>query len=367
MPSTAVEFEVHAPFIWAEIEPTGDFHGCAMRRAGTLTPYLAETILEDALRFRHRGRITVAVADDAPDHTLAAVRAALGRARRVGAALVVGRRRQLASAALERISTVPLVLDFASRVGALLGAIEEERGVGELFVASRGTKMRDELPVLAAATDVAIAGLSEVVTGDGEGLPPGALAPARDALERLADRAAMRERITTLAIETDGAFDYYSTAARALLDAAAAVADATPDSESNRLTKAFVALLRVRESVAVERGQLALALEETLPWQSARITLHSLLDAQAAGLDAFATCAAPEAVAALRHRRAEGAFAEVARLEQRILEGAPAEVDAHGWFRAATAKLEKLREVEAVQLAAIDPMRRRAIGAGAPA
>jgi len=345
------------PYTWIDVEPLGEqVTSHVLRRAGAFTPYLAEIVIEDAVRCGRQSRISVVVAEEASDEMMRYVRDALARAVLRGAVVVVSRGRAVFASAVRPPAeplAVAVVLELAARIGASLRAIEEERGVAELFVASRGGKMRGELPQAETATDVAIDGLARLVREHVDDLPVATERATQSALAHLVGRDAVRTSIAECGLEPQAVVEYYSAAVRSLLDAAAGIADATPDTEASRLTKAFLALLRVRESVAVERGQLALALEASLPWQAARAALHSLMDAQTLLLDAFAQSASPEAIQALRRRSTEPAFAEVARLEQRVLEGDQRGLDAHTWFRAATAKLERLREVEAVQLAAL--------------
>jgi hypothetical protein len=213
--------------------------------------------------------------------------------------------------------------------------------------------MRGELKTRQPVTDVALDGLAELLRNHANDLPETATIQARATLERLANRDRTRRAVERLAIPPEAAFDYYSAAARPLLDVTGAIAEAAPQVLQTRFAKALQVLLRVRESVAVEREQLALALEASLPLAMVRAALHVLLDAQALLLDAFAAYAAPAALQALDRRSEEPAFVEVARVERCVLDGDPPELDAQAWFRAASAKLDHLREVEAVQLAAL--------------
>jgi hypothetical protein len=356
---SSIRTKMHAlvdpwPFAWVEIRcsATG---AAVLRRAGALTPYFAQTIVEDVIRCGQHGQLDVGLPDDVSTETVGRVRAAFAAVAALGATVVVARcgeqaRRRPADAAR---SPESIVLELAARTGGVLGAIEEERGVAELFVASRGTKMRGELESRQPVTDVALDGLAELLRKHADDLPEVATVPARAALDRLANRDRTRRAVERLSIKPEAAFDYYSAAARPLLDVTGAIAEAAPHVQQTQCAKAFHVLLRIRESVAVEREQLALALETSVPLTMVRAALHVLLDAQALLFDAFATYAAPAALEALDRRSDDPVFAEVARVERRVLDGDPAELDAQAWFRAASAKLDQLREVEAMQLAAL--------------
>lgn len=355
---SSIRTKMHAldpwPFAWVEIRcsATG---APVLRRAGVLTPYFAQTIVEDTIRCGKHGQLDVALPEDVSNETLGRVRATFAALSALGATVVVARCGEQIAGRRADPARPPesIVLELAARTGGVLGAIEEERGVAELFVASRGTKMRGELESRQPVTDVAIDGLAELLRKHADDLPEMATVPARAALERLANRHRTRRAVERLAIKPEAAFEYYSAAARPLLDVSGAIAEATPHLQQTRFAKAFQLLLRIRESVAVEREQVALALEASFPLTMVRAALHVLLDAQALLLDAFAAYAAPAALQALDRRSDDPAFAEVARVERRVLEGDPAELDAQSWFRAASAKLDHLREVEAVQLAAL--------------
>jgi len=59
--------------MWARVVPPGGESGGSLERAGWLTPYAAETIVEDALRAGHGAQLEVTVAASADDVELARV------------------------------------------------------------------------------------------------------------------------------------------------------------------------------------------------------------------------------------------------------------------------------------------------------
>ena len=351
---SSIRTKMHAlvdpwPLAWVEIRcsATG---AAVLRRAGVLTPYFAQTIVEDVIRCGRHGQLDVGLPDDVSTETVGRVRAAFAAVAALGATVVVARcgeqaRRRPADASR---SPESIVLELAARTGGVLGAIEEERGVAELFVASRGTKMRGELESRQPVTDVALDGLAELLRKHADDLPEVATVPARAALDRLANRDRTRRAVERLSIKPEATFDYYSAGF------APRRAGAIAESGARKQT-------RWRESVRYcsdprKRGDGRSSLRwhpDIVPLTMVRAALHVLLDAQALLFDAFATYAAPAALEALDRRSDDPVFAEVARVERRVLDGDPAELDAQAWFRAASAKLDQLREVEAVQLAAL--------------
>jgi hypothetical protein len=346
--------------------------GAAMVRSGEITGYFAETILEDAVHAGRGARVRVLLPASAAPEDLVDADRALAKARRRGAIVEVSRHdglplvpdsRAEPTAAARGAQTA---LDLAAPLGEALHALEQERGAAALYLASGRRKLGDELGRRRRATQPAIDAFRTFLREHEDSLPTSAREHGQEAL-RLADRLdEVRRGAESLATDLGTMLRPYTQANRELLDAATAIPAATPDAASGRMAKGFLALLRARETAALEHAHLAYALESRAFDPELPGLLESLIAAQESLLDVFTATAPPEAIVAYRQRRSDPAFDRVARLERAALRAdrdAGAGVEADEWYQAMNAKLARIREVEDVHLVALS--RRLARGAAA--
>jgi nitrate/nitrite sensing protein len=346
------------------IEPPASRRGSAMVRSGHLTGYFVETIVEDAIYAGRGTQVRVLLPASASPEDLVHADRALARARRRGAIVEVSRHDGLPlvpdayaePAALEATRGVRTAIDLAAPLGEVLHALEQERGAAALYLASGGRKLGDELGRRRRATQPAIEAFRTFIREHEDTLPTSAREHGQEAL-RLLDRLDdVRHDAESLATDLGTMLRTYTQANRELLDAATAIPAATPDAASGRMAKGFLALLRARETAALEHAHLAYALESRSFEPELPMLLASLIAAQESLLDVFTATAPPEAIVAYRQRRSDPAFDRVARLERAALRadrGAGPAVGADEWYQAMSAKLARIREVEDVHLVAL--------------
>lgn len=245
------------------------------------------------------------------------------------------------------VPALAIVAELATRIGTLLHELQQERGLTCLQLAAPAPALRRELALQREATGSAVEALGAFFAQVEPRLPDPVREPAARALGALAQLDGMRR----LADE-DGSLGRLIHAStwldEQLVAVAASLASVTPDAEWGRIAKGYFALLRARESTALERAELAgaAATGRLAPGQDA--VLAALLAAQRAFLALFAEAAAADD-AALVLREAE-------RVESLVLEQpAPRSfpVDRDTWNRAMAGKLACLRALEDVQLAAL--------------
>ncbi|MCW5893297.1 MAG: nitrate- and nitrite sensing domain-containing protein [bacterium] len=312
-----------------------------------LTPYA----LEDLAQAAHAAHVEIWVAPEDRD-TIASLLA------RLHAPIVLRidtRPPPLAEADDAEAPALAVVAELATRIGTLLHELQQERGLTCLELAAPAPALHRELTVQREATANAVDALGDFFARTETQLPDAVRAPAAralgalaqlDVVRRLADAGAPLGRVIHAATWLD----------EQLVAVAASLASVTPDAEWGRIAKGYLALLRARESTALERAELAgAAATGTLaPGQDA--VLAALLAAQRAFLTLFAESAAASVDLPLD---------EAERVESLVLEHpAPRTfpVDRDTWNRAMAGKLACLRALEDVQLAAL--RQRAALTAG---
>lgn len=243
--------------------------------------------------------------------------------------------------------SLAMVAELATRIGTLLHELQQERGLTCLQLAAPAPALRRELLVQREVTANAVEALGSFFAEAEARLPEPVRVPAAralgalsrlDVVRRLADEGASLGQVIHASTRLDDP----------LVDVAASLASVTPDAEWGRIAKGYLALLRARESTALERAELAGAAATGTLAPGQDTVLAALLAAQRAFLALFAEGAASAA--------ADIALGEAERVETLVLErSGPGTfpVDRDTWNRAIAGKLARLRALEDVQLAAL--------------
>ncbi len=319
--------------------------GAVLERAVELSPYMVQTIADDIEGAGAHAYVEVVIPPGASEEMLALIEHAFARVRRRGATVELSRGVGLAPPAL-RLRTL---VEFATRIGTLLHEIQLERGLTCLHLSVRHRNVVVALDSKYRATDAALAAYAEHFLSHQTLLPDPVCEQAARALGALGQLDDIR-RLVREPVEERGAIIHgYALLDADLMAVAAGIASVTPDAEYGRMAESYLALLNARESSAlgsaVGSGGMA-------PGQD--VALASLVSAQRAFMALFTATAGPEVVSAYRRKAADPSFRECERLEHQMLESlGTVEIDADAWFRATATKLDRLREVEQVQLAAL--------------
>jgi acyl carrier protein len=283
--------------VWVRVIPA-DPGRPLLERLVELSPYMVETIVEDARVPGRYRRLEVILGPGQSERVAAQVEAVFAPARAAGLVVEIHREgkpraaRQEPAAGVE--SVLQLLADLALRVGRLLYELQQERGLACVRVASERRPLGAELAAQQITTDRALADLAGFVTSGRSRIPEPVHATIVTSLATLAQLPDIRRAASTL----EAAMQGYGRIDRQLVAVGAAIAATMPDAEYGRMAKSYLALLEARESAALE---------------------------------------------GLRRRE-------------------PAAADPVGWLRTMSGKLERLREVEESQLAALS--RRAAARAG---
>jgi len=238
------------------------------------------------------------------------------------------------------------------RIGDLLHATQREGGRTSQFMIAAGTKFRPELRDQRAATDRQVAALVEFLARDGRQLSGEVRSFGADAVSSLSSLQDVRARADALGGDTRVAVigDYTAVNAR-LLAAVAGVARRSRDADTARRLSAYVAFLRAKEEMGLERAQLANAFAANMYDEGQFVTVASLI-ARRDGFLATFESAAPHGIAlAWQAARSRPAFTRVTEMERIALTNLAGGfgVDSAQWFTVATEAIDLMKDVENAQ------------------
>ncbi|NYZ14102.1 HAMP domain-containing protein [Azospirillum sp. RWY-5-1] len=252
---------------------------------------------------------------------------------------------------LADLGRVETLTEAAVAIGSLAHELQKERGASALFLASGGTQFRSELTEQRRLTSQAAAALTH------------ALAPLRDQpayaafLTRLAEaegllagQDARRAGIDRLTVKGPDSFAQYTRLISGLLDATGELARASTDAEVRQLVHAYAALLQGKERAGQERAT------GSAGFAAGRFdgTLYARLIGLIAAQDAYFgvhRASAPAELGAALTRELEGADSQGVEGLRRLAIDAGIGGDLKGtpaphWFKATTARIDRLKAVE---------------------
>jgi methyl-accepting chemotaxis protein len=245
-------------------------------------------------------------------------------------------------------------LDELAGVSVLLGEVahelQKERGMSAGFLGAEGRRFAGELPGQRRQADGRLAALREALAGfERSGHDAGLGKALEEIARRLEALPARREAVDALRIEAGEAIEYYTGAIDALLAIPRQASLLGDDSGVARRATAYASLLSAKEHAGIERATLtnAFAAGRFTPESFARYLAQ--LSAQDLYLRQFLNSAAPAQRALFESRHAGAAVEEVARFRGQALargDGRRSEADPQQWFRAATSRIDILKEVE---------------------
>jgi acyl carrier protein len=237
--------------VWVRVIPA-DARQPLLERLVELSPYMVQTIIEDARVPGRYRRLEVILGPAQSERVAAQVEAAFAPARAAGVAVEVHREGRPRPArpepAPEVESVLQLLADLALRVGRLLYELQHERGLACVRIASERKPFAAELAAQQITTDRALADLASFVTTGRSRIPEPVHATIVTTLAGLAGLPAIRRAGGTL----EAAMQGYERIDRQLVAVAAAIAATMPDAEYGRMAKSYLALLEARESTALE-------------------------------------------------------------------------------------------------------------------
>src|SRR6185295_4354810 len=169
-----------------------------------------------------------------------------------------------------------------------------------------------------------------------------------DATALATELAAERRAVSALATKPREAMAYYTALNERLFFLIGSIDSKTSNAELCRLSTAYLALLRAKEKMGLERAQLSnvFGVGGFAPDQF--LLVASLKAEQDSYLQVFSSMVDPRTLALYRERMTEPVVAEVARMESMARSAATGNpsIEPTQWFAAMTGKIELLKSVE---------------------
>jgi acyl carrier protein len=352
--------EPSAPAVEAKLRLAERRRGDSRRleRVLELTPYDCETLADDIASSSGYERRELIVSRSASPEALALVDRALLSSRLAGYRTVVRRSRSRdtsreAATADRTPATNAAALRIARHAVDMLDCLSNERGMTLLHLASNGTLFEADLQAARSRTNRRVAALRTVVRTYARVLAHPLRTRLDAALERLGDLGAIRAVGDEFAVDDGDVLDAYHDISRSLTRYVWTLELGLPDPSLVPQQMCLSALVAATEAGGVERAMIGSALARDVLTPADRADVAALIAQQHAQLD-LARRNAPEDIATLLGRCAgDPLFASVADYESRVLDGRPETspgIDPTAWFRAMTAKLDRLHDVEVQQL-----------------
>ncbi|NHZ45749.1 methyl-accepting chemotaxis protein [Desulfovibrio sp. XJ01] len=235
-------------------------------------------------------------------------------------------------------------------VGDVAHELQKERGLSSGFLASRGERFGPDMAAQRRDSDSALGKLrARLRVFQAEGFPPETRAALGKVESELGGIDGKRREVDALALKPAGIIASYSETITSLLEVNAFISRASSEPRVLGRIVAYDSLLWAKEYAGRERATLnGMFAQGTIPVNLFRSWL-TVLAAQDERLATFKALAAPEDAALLEARLTGPAVAEVARMRALVMAGTQGEAlggDAAEWFKASTARIELLRQVE---------------------
>lgn len=255
-------------------------------------------------------------------------------------------RRMQAAVEMEQLHAMA---ELSTAVGDLVHELQKERGMTAGYLGSKGGRFGNELTEQRRITDGRYTAMQRVVSGTYAQVEIVALRTAVEtAAAQLNRLATVRGEVSQQTIAGPQAIGYYSQTIGSLLTVPSLIASLSSNAEVARLASAYANFLEAKERAGIERAILAnvFAADRLTPEMQRRYYLNR--SAFETYLDVFNRFASIGQLALFEQTVRGSAVDTVAALKARVeAEGALSfGVDPTHWFDAATARIDRLREVE---------------------
>ena len=275
----------------------------------------------------------------------------------VAAIPVVGLLLAAAAIVTERLTAVSSArhvrfeAEMAVYIGNLIHELQRERGASAVFLGSKGTKLGAELEQQRASTDKLRTDMASRMAALIAASHHEELAQAANrATAAMADLNAKRQEISALAIPVSTSSAYFTETIRQLIATATEMAKEIDDAEAVAKLSSLLGLMNAKERAGQERATGAAGFAAG-QFDTAQ---HRALVAAVSAQDAFITTFNSYANEAEREQFTKTvtgtAVDEVLRMREVALLAGPgrdvSNVDGAAWFKATTARIDLLKQVE---------------------
>ncbi|MBL8490168.1 MAG: nitrate- and nitrite sensing domain-containing protein, partial [Rhodocyclaceae bacterium] len=242
------------------------------------------------------------------------------------------------------------LVEVSTSIGALVHELQKERGMSAGFLGSKGANFRDELKAQRLVSDKSTGDLQSALSRfNAADYGAGLEASIGEAKRMVGDLAAKREAVSALSIPGPDAISYYTKTIAALLAVPGNTATLSRVSEVGKLASAYSAFLQAKERAGIERALLSNVLGADRFAPDMLVRFLSNASAQDTWFGVFEGYANERQKTFHKSKVTGPAVDEVAKTKKAAIEKmseASLGMDAKQWFKAATGRIDLLKEVE---------------------
>ncbi len=242
------------------------------------------------------------------------------------------------------------LVQVSAEIGALSHELQKERGMSSGFLGSKGANFVQELPRQRELSDQKLAILKKDLAEFDAGYYGAALQSAlQDSARQLEELAGKRQAVSGQSIAAGEAVGFYSRLIANLLVIPTQAAKLAGDPLVSQPAASYSTFLQFKERAGQERAVLSGVFGADHFAPESEVRFLSLVAAQDTWLQAFFGWASEQQAAFYKSKLTGPAVDEVQRLRKFAVEhihDASLSTDAKQWFKAATERIDLLKEVE---------------------
>lgn len=249
------------------------------------------------------------------------------------------------------MTTLSRGMAIVDKVSDLVHEMQKERGMSAVYLSTGGEKMTSELPAQRQVTDEARAAFKAQAGELKDEIPESpAVAALGEAMGAVDELDRMRQQISEQSVKAPDSNVYFTTTIRKLIAIGTAAARTSSDRQVTNAVWAYMSLMQAKERAGIERalGSPSFAAGMFTAAQQQRYLRN--LGEQEAWLQQFSQLATPEDMKTWE-KTVAGPKVDTFMALRRMAIETPAETelaskDGPAFFRAATDRIDLMREVE---------------------
>lgn len=256
---------------------------------------------------------------------------------------------------IHSLEQLALTCELVSGIGQLVHMLQRERGVSNVFSASRGARFADQLECRVTdslAAEASVRALFDRLDTESGLVSGGARLFSRIAavVHGLDDLQALRERVSSLKLQPEDITSAYSRLIGGLLTVVFDAADSAGDPDVSRALVALFNFMQGKELAGQERATGAAGFASGVFDMARQQRMSYLIEAQQRCFDLFAEFADAPIVAQWREALSAEDVAELERLRRVAVSALPLGAvlgdRSEPWFDLTTRRIDRLRTVE---------------------
>jgi methyl-accepting chemotaxis protein len=242
------------------------------------------------------------------------------------------------------------LVGLSVKIGDLAHELQKERGMTAGFLGSQGVKFSSELPTQRAVTDKKIGDFKqELFSFNADQFGAQLKNSLGEVSKNIEGLGAKRSAVSALGIPAPEALGYYTKTIGSSLDIPSQVSTLSSDSYISRLASSYIWLLQAKERAGQERAVLAGVFASDKFAPGLFVKFLSISSSQEVYVSIFNSYAIDDQKAFYKNKISGSVVDEVNVIKKTAIENAGEKslgIDSAKWFKAATDKINLLKEVE---------------------